>query len=378
MPHAEVNGQRLYYEVHGEGEPLVLVMGLGGDLLAWARQIPEWSTRYRLIAIENRDVGRSSYADGPYEIADMAADTLAVIDELGIDTFHLLGVSMGGAISQSLALSAPERVRTLTLCVTWGGSGPYGAARSEVLGRQYARMSTEEQVDFLMLLTMSERFYADPGAVAWLRGMILSNPNPQKSEGFVRQLDACGRHDVRDRLGELSMPVHVIGAAHDQMVPPWKSTELADLIPSAKLTMVDGAPHMVSIEDAEQFNAAVVGFLEEHGAPAPSQAIGPGSRPPGLSAPSRTAAAHLRSHQCIAAGRKPRHSGVCSQSASVSRRTMRPVAPRPTSSSAAPMRPTGMLAASAAMASITGAMPIIAAIQPSTAFAPSMPMLSTT
>ncbi len=258
MPHAEVNGQRLYYEVHGEGEPLVIVMGLGGDLLAWARQIPDWSTRYRLIAIENRDVGRSSYADGPYEIADMAADTLAVVDELGIDTFHLLGVSMGGAIAQNLALSTPERVRTLTLCVTWGGSGPYGAARSEVLGRQYARMSTEEQVDFLMLLTMSEEFFANSEAVAWLRGMILSNPNPQKSEGFVRQLDACGRHDLRDRLGDLSMPVHVIGAAHDQMVPPWKSTELADLIPGAKLTMIDRGPHMVSIEDAESFNAAVV------------------------------------------------------------------------------------------------------------------------
>src|SRR5215213_7676956 len=166
-------------------------MGLGGDLLAWARQIPEFVQRYKVIAIENRDVGRSSYADGPYEIADMADDSLAVLDELDIGDFHLLGVSMGGAISQQVALKAPDRVRTLTLCVTWGGSGPYGEARSRVLGAQYRRMSHEEQVDFLMLLTMSEDFYRQPDSVTWLRRMIMSNPNPQETEGFIRQLEAC-------------------------------------------------------------------------------------------------------------------------------------------------------------------------------------------
>ena len=115
-----------------------------------------------------------------------------------------------------------------------------------------------------MLLGMSEEFYADPNTVAWLKGMILSNPNPQDPEAWVRQLHACGRHEVRDRLGELSMPVHVVGAAHDAMVPPWKSTELAELIPGAKLTMLDRAAHLVSIEDAESFNGAVLGFLAEH------------------------------------------------------------------------------------------------------------------
>jgi 3-oxoadipate enol-lactonase len=261
MPHADVNGQRLYYEVHGEGEPLLMVMGLGGDLLAWAPQIPAWSEQYRLIALENRDVGRSSYADGPYEIADMTDDTPALADELGLDDFHLLGLSMGGAIVQTIALRAPERVRTLTLAVTWGGSGPYGAARSRVMGEQIKRMSPEEHVDQLMLLTMSEEFYENPESVAWLRRMILRNPHPQTTDGFLRQFDACGRHDVRDRLGELSMPTHVIGAAHDVMVPPWKSTELAELIPGAQLTMLDRAPHMVNIETAERFNAAVLDFL---------------------------------------------------------------------------------------------------------------------
>jgi 3-oxoadipate enol-lactonase len=269
VPHAEVNGQRLYYEVQGEGEPLVIVMGLGGDLLAWARQIPEFAKSYQVIAVENRDVGRSSYADGPYEIGDMADDALAVVDELGVGEFHLLGVSMGGAISQQLALKAPHRIRTLTLCVTWGGSGRYGAEHSRLVADQYRRMSHGEQVEYLMLAGMSEEFYENADAVGWLKRMIMSNPNPQDTEGFVRQLDACGRHDVRDRLGELSMPVHVIGAEHDAMVPPWKSTELAELIPGAKLTMLERAAHLVNIERADAFNAAVLEFLAEHaGSPA--------------------------------------------------------------------------------------------------------------
>jgi pimeloyl-ACP methyl ester carboxylesterase len=261
MPHAGVNGQNLYYEVHGEGEPLVIVMGLSADLLAWALQIPEWSKHYRVIAIENRDVGRSSYADGPYEIEDMADDTLALADELGLDDFHLLGLSMGGAISQRVALKAPERVRSLTLCVTWGGAGPYGAEKSRLMGAQAQRMTREEHIENLMLVTMSEGFYANAEGVKWLRNLMLANPHPQKVEGFVRQLDACGRHEVRDRLGEIATPTHVIGAEHDVLVSPWKSTELAELIPGAELTMLERAPHAVNIEAAEGFNDAVLGFL---------------------------------------------------------------------------------------------------------------------
>ena len=270
MPHAEINGQKLYYEVHGEGDPLVIVMGLSADLLAWALQIPAWSKHYRVIAIENRDVGRSSYATESYEIEDMADDTLALADGLGLDDFHLLGLSMGGAISQHVALKAAERVRSLTLCVTWGGAGPYGAAKSDVLGAAFERMSREERVDFLMLMTMSEEFYANPDGVKWLRSIMLSSPHPQEPEGFVRQLDACGRHEVRDRLPALPTPTHVIGAEHDVLVSPWKSTELAELIPGAELTMLERAPHAINIERAESFNNAVLGFLARQAAEAPA------------------------------------------------------------------------------------------------------------
>jgi pimeloyl-ACP methyl ester carboxylesterase len=263
MPHADVNGQRLYYEVQGEGDPLFLIMGLAGDTVAWALQVGEWSKTHKVIVFDNRDVGQSSYADGPYEIADMAADALALADHLELDAFDLIGLSMGGMIAQEIALQAPQRVRTLTLAVTLGGLGRYGQAKSKLMGDQAARMSREEQVDNLLLLTMSEDFYENPESVEWLRGMMLSNPHPQDVEGFRRQLDAIGRFDLRDRLGDIQVPTHVIGAEHDVLVPPWKSTELAELIPGAKLTMLPRAPHMVSIENAEAFNSAVLDYIRE-------------------------------------------------------------------------------------------------------------------
>ena len=138
MPTIEANGQTLYYEVHGEGEPLLLVMGLASDTLAWALQVPAFAERHQTIVFDNRDVGQSSMADGPYEISDMAQDALALADALELDSFHLLGVSMGGAIAQEMALAAPERIRTLTLAVTWPAGGAWAAQLSDGLGRARA------------------------------------------------------------------------------------------------------------------------------------------------------------------------------------------------------------------------------------------------
>jgi 3-oxoadipate enol-lactonase len=266
MPTTDVGEQTLYYEVHGEGEPLVLVMGLGGDTLAWLPQIPPFSERYRTVVFDNRDVGRSSMASGPYEIRDIAADALALMEALELDSFHLLGLSMGGAIAQEMALAAPERIRTLTLAVTYAWAGAWARTQSEVWGARVQRMSREERVDELLLLNHTEHFFEDQETLGWLRGMILQNPNPQPPEAFARQLDACSRHNTLDRLGSLSMPVHVISGNRDLLVPAWKSDELAERIPQAKRTSIDGGPHGSWIEKAEEFNGLVLDFIAEQSA----------------------------------------------------------------------------------------------------------------
>ena len=261
MPHADCNGQRLYYEVHGEGEPLLAIHGLSVDTLGWALQVAPWSARHRLAIFDNRDVGRSSRAEGDYEVADMAADAIALADHLGLESFHLLGLSMGGAIAQELALAHPERVRTLTLCVTFGGGGAWGRTQGRLWSRRAQEMSREERVEELMLLCFSEDFYENEQQVAFLRQALLANPNPQEPEAFGRQLRATARHEARERLGALAMPVHVIGAERDVLLPVWKSRELAELIPGARLTVLERAAHGVNLEDAATFNAAVLDFL---------------------------------------------------------------------------------------------------------------------
>ncbi|HEV2724255.1 MAG TPA: alpha/beta hydrolase, partial [Thermoleophilaceae bacterium] len=215
MATLDLGGSTLYYEEHGAGEPLLCIMGLAADTLAWTLQVPAFAQRHRTIIFDNRDVGRSSQVEGSYEMADMAGDALALADALSLESFHLLGVSMGGAIAQEVALGSPARVRTLTLAVTFAGGGAYARALAENWGARAMKLTREERMDELLLLTLSEGFYETVGAVDFVRRMTLQNPNPQPPEAFRRQLEASSRFDARERLRTLTMPVHVIGAEHD-------------------------------------------------------------------------------------------------------------------------------------------------------------------
>ncbi len=266
MATLDLDGRTLYYEEHGSGEPLLCVMGLAADTLAWTLQVPAFSQRHRTVVFDNRDVGQSSQVEAEYDLSDMAEDALALADALSLESFHLLGVSMGGAIAQEAALSVPDRVRTLTLAVTFAGGGPYARAFAENWGARAMKLTREERVDELLLLTLSEGFFDNEGAVDFVRRMALQNPHPQPADAFRRQLLASSGHEARDRLGALAMPVHVIGAEHDVLIPVWKSAEVAELIPGAKLTVMERAPHGMQLERAQEFNEIVLDFIAEHDA----------------------------------------------------------------------------------------------------------------
>src|SRR4051812_9950052 len=269
MPVASLNGCEIHYDVHGEGDPLVCVHGLGCDRRAWALQIGPFSERYKTVVFDNRDVGQSSLATDDYTTADMAGDVLALADHLELESFHLLGISLGGMVSQQVALAAPQRVRTLTLAVTHGGVQKAGRVRGRLLGSYARHLPPDDVVDNLLYLCYTEAFFENDAMFEFMRNALLENPYPQPPEAFARQARAGSLHDVRDRLGELTMPVHVIGAERDLMIPVWKSTELASLIPASKLTIIEGQGHGVMWEGAEKFNAAVTEFL----AATPTQAV---------------------------------------------------------------------------------------------------------
>ena len=257
MPIAE----GLYYEEAGEGEPLLMVMGLGTDHLGWILQVPEFSKHFRVITFDNRDVGQSKQADGPYEVADMAHDALALADHLELDSFHLLGMSMGGAIAQEMALTAQERLRTLTLVVTFAGGGDWALERARLWSEIRGLIDDGTHLDWLLLFGMSEQFYASPEAVEYSKELMRANPHPQSAEAFQRQVQASGRHEARDRLAQIAVPTHVIGAEHDTLVPVWKSKEIAELIPGATYSEMSRAPHALNMERAQEFNELVLGWL---------------------------------------------------------------------------------------------------------------------
>jgi pimeloyl-ACP methyl ester carboxylesterase len=261
MPHADLNGFEIHYDVHGEGDPLICVHGLGCDRRAWVLQIQPFSEQFKAVFFDNRDVGQSSLATDDYTTADMAQDVLALADHLELESFHLLGISLGGMVSQQVALAAPERVRTLTLAVTHGGVREAGRLRGHLLGSYAQHLPPEDQVDNLLYLCYTEAFFENEELLQFMRNALLENPYPQPPEASARQAAAGAHHDVRDRLGELSMPVHVIGAERDLMIPVWKSRELASVIPGSKLTILEGQGHGVMWEAAEAFNAAVTEFV---------------------------------------------------------------------------------------------------------------------
>ncbi|HEX4720182.1 MAG TPA: alpha/beta fold hydrolase [Thermoleophilaceae bacterium] len=261
MAHADLNGFDIHYDVHGEGVPLICVHGLACDRRAWVMQIGPFQERFKAVFFDNRDVGQSSLATDDYSTADMAQDVLALADHLELDTFHLLGVSLGGMVSQHVALAAPERVRSLTLAVTHGGVQQAGRLRGRLLGSYARHLPLEDRVDNLLYLCYTEAFFENEQAYQFMRNALLDNPYPQPPEAFARQAAAGAHHDLRDRLGELDLPVHVIGAERDLMIPVWKSEELAALIPGAKLTIIDRQGHGVLWEGADRFNAVVTEFL---------------------------------------------------------------------------------------------------------------------
>ena len=264
MPYADIDAGRLYYEEHGHGPALLCIQGLAADVSGWRPQIPVWSRHFRVIVFDNRDVGRSFYATEAYGVPAMAGDALALANALGLERFHLLGSSMGGAIAQELALRAPERVLSLTLAVSYGGNGVLGRERTRLALAAAEHQSDEDRAAALMVLTLSEQSFDEVGdQLRAMRKMVLSYPHRQRREGYLRQLHASAGHEARDRLGTLRMPVHVIGAEQDAFVPVWKSRELAHLIPGARLSIIEGAAHAVNLERTAQYNALVLDFLSE-------------------------------------------------------------------------------------------------------------------
>lgn len=259
------NGQQLYYEVHGEGQPLILVMGIGYDSSLWTlAQVPALSQKFQVVIFDNRDAGRSSQATSAYTIADMADDTAALMDALNIEKAHVCGLSMGGMIAMEFALRHPVRLDRMILTGTPGA--PARAAFHPVMTWNWVKANDKTGEIFAcqqFTWLFSTAFLRNSEAVAQTVAMLSSNPYPVGPPAYNRQAQAILQFDVLDRLAGVKAATLCIVGEQDLPTPVHECREVADKIPGSKFEVIkgDGSSHVVPIERPDDFNSLVTKFL---------------------------------------------------------------------------------------------------------------------
>jgi 3-oxoadipate enol-lactonase len=264
MPEIIKGDLKLYYESHGEGEPLILIRGLGSNADHWYAQVPDLSAHWRVIVFDNRGIARSGDPGGPFSINDMAEDTVALMEGLGIAQAHVLGLSMGGMIAQELAIAHPRRVRALLLVVTHCGGRHAVSPAKEVTGtiqRVAAENSDEARLAALPVFFAPRTLSEQPRVIQ--EYAEVSMKYPASPEILARQMKAISQHDVYDRLPQIASPTLVMTGADDVLIPPENSNILADRIPGAQLHVIPDCGHQVLIEAPRACNRVIIDFLQQ-------------------------------------------------------------------------------------------------------------------
>ena len=248
----------VHHEQTGPADGPVVVMGgsLGTNLAMWAPQLPALTGR-RVIRFDHRGHGRSPAPPGPYSIADLGGDVLALMDRLGIERADYCGLSIGGMIGQWLAISAPERIGRLVLICTSPDTLNPDAFRDRAKAVREA--GTTEVVADAVVANWFTEGYADayPDLVARHRQMIVDTP----VEGYAACCEAIAGHDVRAALSQITAPTLVIAGAQDRAIPPSRGEAIAAGVPGSKLQILDPAAHIASVERADTVNALIAQHL---------------------------------------------------------------------------------------------------------------------
>jgi len=263
MPFAIASdGTRIHYESTGRhnGAPVLLVQGLGAEKNSWNAQRAVLALKYRTVALDNRGAGRSDKPGGAYNLEDMAADAIAVLDHAGVESAHVVGLSMGGAISQIIAVKYPERVRSLTLVATACRNQPW---REELL-QSWADAAATEGMN--VMAKEAARWMIGPRSfrrllptLGWLGPLAFAG----KANAFVSQVQAIVQTDdeLTDQLKNIKCPAMVVVGNQDILTPRADAEEIASLIPTAELVIVSGGAHGLIIEHALTFNRILLDFL---------------------------------------------------------------------------------------------------------------------
>jgi 3-oxoadipate enol-lactonase len=264
MPLVHANGIDIHYRISGDGtETALLVNGVGDDLEGWAMQVdPLVAAGLRVVTFDNRGVGRSSLPPGPYSSREMAVDTKALADALGLTGFHLVGVSMGGLIAQEYALAYPADLRTVVLANTYARPDAYTRAAFDTWGQVAEAGGMPLMMRQQAPWVFSPAFYAaHPNRLATMLAEMERSPQPAST--FSAQIAALLTHDSADRLGSLTTPALVIGADDDIIIRLSLSHRLFEELPRGSWAIVPGG-HAAFVENPQPWNRAVIEFIDQH------------------------------------------------------------------------------------------------------------------
>ena len=263
MPIAKTENLNIYYETIGQGHPLVMIRGVGSNADHWYEQVPILSKKYQLLVFDNRGIARTSDPGGSFSTKDMAADTVALMEAVGIKKAHVLGYSMGGMIAQELALAYPAKISGLILVATDCGISLRIEARPEYsrLFTEMIRLGTNEaKTAAADCLFAKQTFESRPDIIQRYAEVSLRFSASRKT--LERQWEAITRHDACSRLQNITAPTLVITGSEDVLIPPENARTLAERIPNAQLRLIDGGGHLFVVEQPQQFNEAAFGFLD--------------------------------------------------------------------------------------------------------------------
>ena len=259
MPKTQINNINIYYEIHGQGEPLIMVAGFSGDHTAFQPIVQEYAKHYQVILFDNRGIGQSDVPDHPYTINIMAQDTIELLNFLKIDSAHFLGHSMGGCIVQTIAQQHPTRVKSAILI----NSFPYANMRLRLYGEVRLKLikanaPTDSIVKFVSMLCWSDKYLTQPGII---EEFVQAGFFPMTLKGYKHQLNALLTFDSREWLHKIIAPCLIINGDDDLIVSVAQAEEMANAIPNAEYTCLHNVGHTAFVEQPEKFNQLVLGFL---------------------------------------------------------------------------------------------------------------------
>ena len=264
MPTASVNGIDINYKLEGDGDKTaVLVNGLADDLETWVLQMDDLlGAGYRVLRFDNRGIGASSAPPGPYTTKLFAQDTKALVDELGLTGFHMVGVSMGGMIAQEYALAYPGDLRSLIPACTYAAPGPFCSRMFALWAEMAPAMGLKSVMQDVTLWAFTQEFFETrPDDLAEFEEAMATLTMP--IDAYLAQLSSIQTHDAADRLGQISAPTTVIAGEVDILIPVELSRRLQQGIAGSEWVTVPGG-HACIWEHPDPFNDAVIAHVRTH------------------------------------------------------------------------------------------------------------------